>query len=187
LIAVLGSVLPLVGLPGCARLPTMLPTEAQLVTIGTGSDETASESLFRGRALVVSQCMGCHRFFWPHEYSPGVWPALMDNMGNRAQLSQRQIADMTRYMVAASRATRCEPERVEADLPEFAADPQTVERGRQLALDNCGQCHRFYSPHEHAAAVWTGIIRDHAERVELGERELREIAWYYVQSARHGR
>ena len=175
------------SLSGCAGLPTLLPTPTQLAGAGDYPDGVDANSLACGRALVVTQCTGCHRFFWPHEYAPQQWPAIMSNMGQRAFLSRRRIGDMTRYMVAASRATRCESEPPQPELALPAADAATLLRGQSLARVHCAQCHRLRQPQEFAAAVWPRIIRQHARLVSISEDELRDVARYYVESARQGR
>jgi mono/diheme cytochrome c family protein len=79
----------------------MLPTAEQLVAAGEYPGDGDIDSLARGRALAVTQCIGCHRFFWLHEYSPQAWPGWVRNMGNQQFLTRQQIGEITRYMVAA--------------------------------------------------------------------------------------
>ncbi len=70
-----------------------------------GIDEAG---LRRGRVLAVTGCAECHRFYWPHEYSPEEWPGIVKKMGNRASLSSEQTDDVELYFVATSRAMRKE-------------------------------------------------------------------------------
>jgi hypothetical protein len=62
----------------------------------------------RGRALAVTGCAECHRFYWPHEYSPEEWPGIVKKMGNRSALDSAQTADVELYFVTTSRALRKE-------------------------------------------------------------------------------
>lgn len=175
------------GISGCAQMPTMLPTPAQLAAAGSFPEGGDAASLARGRALAQTQCLGCHRFFWPHEYAPQAWPPLVRNMGNQNFLTRQQIDDITHYMVAASRATRNDVYAPPAKAEIPPADPATVLRGRALARKNCAECHRLRSPHEFPAEAWPEILRAHRSLVSFSEDDLRTIAWYYVETARSGR
>jgi mono/diheme cytochrome c family protein len=175
------------GFVGCADMPTVLPTEAQLTATGSLAEGTPADSLWRGRALVVTHCMSCHRFFFPYEYAPHAWPALISDMGGRAGFTQRQIGDATRYMVATSRATRPQSESAASNAAPSPADPDTVLRGKTLALARCVQCHRFYQPHEFSPAAWPGIVRSMARLASFTDSEIRELTSYFVQTAQQGK
>lgn len=188
IIALLGLALGVgLGFAGCANMPSFLPTESQLVAADALSEPAPCDSLLRGRALVVTQCTSCHRFFFPCEYPSRAWPALINDMGRRALLTRRQIGDATRYMVAASRATRCEEESAASDAAWPPADADTVLRGKSLAVANCRECHRLYQPREYASDAWPRIVRSMARLASLTESEARDITSYYVETARQGR
>lgn len=185
-ISVLGLALTMgLGFAGCANLPSLLPTETQLVAARAMPETAPCDAIRRGRALAVTQCVGCHRFFFPYEYPPNAWPALIHDMGNKALLTRRQVGDVTRYMVAASRATRCETE--PSDQESFSSDPDAVRRGQSLAATNCIGCHRLYRPQEYAPNAWPRIVRSMAGLVVLPENEIRDIMSYYVTAARQGK
>ena len=149
---------------------------------------TDCDSLWRGRALAVTECAPCHRFLWPHEYPPEAWPALVKRMGTKTNLSSRQVADVTRYMVAASRATGGGGESSFLQQAfELEADPETLERGKSLALANCAECHRFYEPHEYSPNAWPSIVQSMEESTPVTPDELLDIARYYVNASRQGR
>ena len=62
----------------------------------------------RGRALAVTGCAECHRFYWPHEYSPEEWPGIVRKMKNRASLDSGQADAVELYFAETSRAMRKE-------------------------------------------------------------------------------
>jgi len=134
--------------------------------------------------LAVTECTTCHRFFFPYEYPAAIWPSLMRNMGREANLSNRQIGDVTRYMVAASRLTRpgSGTGRLQGVL-EQAADPEMVEHGRALAEGNCTDCHRYYGPSEFPAEAWPGIVEWMGEMDSLSHDDQWAIATYMVEAA----
>ena len=169
------------GAGGCSPLPT----ECELAARGAVPAGTRRGTMRRGRALVITECMGCHQFFWPCEYSPMMWVGLMQSMGSRSILSRRQIGDMTKYMVAASRATRRGRDRslLQAALEE-KPDPAAVQRGKELAFNSCVECHRFYHPREYPANAWPGIVQSMGEMSSLTYSEMLDIARYHVQESR---
>jgi diheme cytochrome c len=89
---------------GCAGGGRSLPTALQLP--GPGQTPAQMQALARGRALAVTECAACHRFFWPDEYPPEDWPEIMERMAPLASLSPKQGKELTAYMVAASRQVR---------------------------------------------------------------------------------
>ena len=90
---------------GCTTSTGMLPMPGELIARGTpaGADTGA---LRRGRALAVTECASCHRFYWPHEYTPGQWSTIAEQMGNLMSLSESQAKDLKLYFMAASRAAQ---------------------------------------------------------------------------------
>lgn len=88
---------------GCATSSEHVPTSEQLTA--RGIDEAAFR---RGRALAVTECASCHRFFRPGEYSHEEWPGIIRKMGGRASLSKSQTADIELYLVTMSHAARSE-------------------------------------------------------------------------------
>ena len=178
-----------IGFSGCCSTYTPLPTGDELASMGALPQGADYDSLRRGRALAVTECAPCHRFLWPYEYPPEAWPSLVNRMGaNRSNMSRRQIGDVTRYMVAASRATGGGGESafLEGAL-ELESDPETLERGRSLALNNCAECHRLYAPHEHSPSDWIRIVQSKSEFTSLTTGELMDIARYYANASREGR
>ena len=86
---------------GCATMSEPGLTSERMAAAGV--DEAAMR---RGRALAVTTCAECHRFYWPHEYSAEEWPGIARKMGNRASLSKSQVDDLVLYLVTTSRAVR---------------------------------------------------------------------------------
>ena len=134
--------------------------------------------------MAVTECTGCHRFFFPYEYPAAIWPSLSLHMGRKASLSSRQIGDLTRYMVAASRVTRRTPSRgrLQGVLAQ-AADPEMVKHGRALAESGCTDCHRYYSPSEFAPEAWPGIVEWMGEMDSMSHHDQWAIATYMVDAA----
>ncbi len=88
-------------LTGCATISGTALTSEQMAA--QGIDEMAMR---RGRAIAVTSCAECHRFYWPREYSPEEWPGIARDMGGQASLSKAQIANLELYLVESSRTTR---------------------------------------------------------------------------------
>ncbi len=177
-----------IGFSGCCTTYTPLPTNDELASMGAVPQGADYDSLCRGRALAVTECAACHRFLWPYEYPPEAWPGLVNRMGGKTQLSRRQIGDVTRYMVAASRATGGgDGSTFLQGALELEADPETLERGRALAISNCAECHRLYAPHEHSPSAWIRIVQSKSEYTSLTVGELTDIARYYANASRQER
>lgn len=90
------------GLFGCSVRSGSLPTADQLFQNRLAPEGTDMDALRRGRALAVTECASCHRFFFPREYSPEEWHRTIRAMGRRASLDQRQINDIDYYYQLAS-------------------------------------------------------------------------------------
>lgn len=99
LVAVLGVLTTLIG---CMTSSNWLPTAEQLLTRGMVPEGAESAALRRGRALAVTECAGCHRFYWPQEYPPGAWPKIVRDMGSRMSLGKEQAEALELYFLAAS-------------------------------------------------------------------------------------
>ncbi len=173
-----------IGLTAGVCRRSALPTGKQLLAGGSNSVSEHYCSVQRGRALVVTDCTACHRLFFPCEYPPGVWASIMQDMGRRANLSARQVGDLSRYMVAASRVTRrCSSEGRLQGVLEQAADPETAKRGRALAESTCTDCHRYYSPAEYAPEAWPGIVESMGKMADTPHHDQWAIATYMVEAA----
>lgn len=174
-----------VGFTGGVCRWSALPTARALLAADVPSADERYCSMQRGRALVVTECTACHRFFFPCEYPPAMWPSLIQNMASRPVLTNRQIGDMTRYMVAASRLTRpgSGAGSLQAVLGE-PADPATVKQGKVLAESNCVDCHRYYRPGEYSAAVWPSIVESMGEMSSLSHDDMWAMAMYFVAASR---
>jgi uncharacterized protein with PIN domain len=70
-----------------------------------GADEAA---LRRGRALAMTECTECHRYYWPHEYSAEQWRGIVKKMGKRASLSSAQTEAVELYFVTTREAMQIE-------------------------------------------------------------------------------
>ena len=84
---------------GCTAMQRM-PVADQVMVHAEGSD---LETLRKGRTLVVTECVGCHRAYWPGEFSPRQWGDIAPNMSQRANLTTPQSKSLRSYLMAASR------------------------------------------------------------------------------------
>jgi mono/diheme cytochrome c family protein len=87
---------------GCATSAGRLPPPEQLMSQNSAGQSNDPAALKRGRALVVTECAACHRFYWPDEYSPQEWEKIIRKMGKLASLSESQVEDIQTYMKAAT-------------------------------------------------------------------------------------
>jgi mono/diheme cytochrome c family protein len=62
------------------------------------------EHLDAGRTLFSSHCQNCHALPEPAQLSPTAWPPEVAAMAHKSGLSQPQVALVSDYLVAASRA-----------------------------------------------------------------------------------
>jgi hypothetical protein len=90
------------GLAACAIASRSLPLPEHLIRQDVASAELNLEALRKGRALAVTECMDCHRFFWPEEYTPSEWREIIRRMAPLSSLTKEQAMDLARYMEAAS-------------------------------------------------------------------------------------
>jgi hypothetical protein len=88
----------------CKTSTGSFPTPEKLVKSDDISEGIDKESLTRGRALAVTECAGCHRFYFPREYSPSEWNRIIRKKAKRLSLGKEQIADINLYFQTASRA-----------------------------------------------------------------------------------
>jgi len=102
---------------GCASVSGSLPTAEELADRAVLPAGAEVSALARGRALAVTKCTGCHRFYWPYEYAPQRWSRIARKMSKLASLSERQTDDLEAYFLAASRAAR---ESASADRPKHS-------------------------------------------------------------------
>lgn len=61
-------------------------------------------SLEQGRELFMERCARCHGLPRPASRAPRAWPALVDNMGNRAGMTREQKRVVLQYLAASSKA-----------------------------------------------------------------------------------
>ena len=87
----------------CKNYTASLPTPEHLVKYGQVSEGVDKDSLTRGRSLAVTECAGCHRFYFPREYSPEEWNRIIRKKAKRLSLGKEQIEDINLYFQTASR------------------------------------------------------------------------------------
>jgi mono/diheme cytochrome c family protein len=74
-----------------------------IVVAGPGQSQ---EKLDAGRHLFSTHCQGCHALPAPTQMEAKSWPAEVVGMGKKSGLSEFQVALVSDYLVAASRAIR---------------------------------------------------------------------------------
>jgi len=88
----------------CKTSTGSFPTSEKWVKSDQVSEGIDKESLSRGRALAVTECAGCHPFYYPREYSPNEWNRIIRKKAKRLSLGKEQVADINLYFQTASRA-----------------------------------------------------------------------------------
>ncbi len=78
---------------GCASALYM-PTSSQV------TENATLEELNNGRASYVNKCGGCHTLKLPSEYSAHVWQENLDEMQERARISDKEKSDIFKYLRA---------------------------------------------------------------------------------------
>jgi len=91
-------------LSGCMTIEEMAPPVEGTV-IQAASDHGADiESLQRGRALYLNQCIRCHGVEAVDRYSDAKWRELMPEMADEAKLNAHQEQDVLLYVLIARQA-----------------------------------------------------------------------------------
>ncbi len=92
-----GSILLIAGiLAGCA-------SALYTPTVSDVRDNVTLGELTNGRALYVSKCGGCHTLKLPSEYSATVWKENLDEMQERARISDNEKSDILKYLYAGAK------------------------------------------------------------------------------------
>jgi len=97
LIASIGILLIFAFLKGCTTTGTVQPKSEPTAIVAEGSNPEVTASIKRGRILATTECMECHRYYRPNEYSKKDWIPIVVKMGKRASLSGKQINDLQRF------------------------------------------------------------------------------------------
>jgi hypothetical protein len=89
------------ALAGCAgRLPE--PSVADAARAAKAWPGTTVSDLHRGKQQYVQRCSGCHGLVDPHRFQADRWPVFVKEMSGKLQISNAEVADLTRYLVVAS-------------------------------------------------------------------------------------
>lgn len=89
----------LAGAAGCAR---RTPPQATAADAERANVELAE--LAQGRKLLLSKCGGCHKTPLPGDRTPAEWPAMLDDMGERANLDDHQEHLIEQYLITMATA-----------------------------------------------------------------------------------
>ena len=55
------------------------------------------DSYLQGRSLAMTECIGCHRFYSPDEYTPEQWTKIINRKKKRLSLNENQVKDINLY------------------------------------------------------------------------------------------
>lgn len=102
--AVRAVVIACVALGGCvSSIP--VPTTIDCTWAQQRWPDATTASLSAGRGLYVDKCSGCHALYVPATIGAARWPAMLDEMTQRAHLRPDQRELILRYLVTASRGS----------------------------------------------------------------------------------
>jgi hypothetical protein len=87
---------------GCAGLPH--PTQADLVRGQARYPGITQASLEEGRSAFVADCSGCHALPLPKDHAPAEWPAVVEEMSERGDLSQKDRMLIEQFLVTLAAA-----------------------------------------------------------------------------------
>lgn len=96
----LGLVVLLIGsLVGCAGRGLPEPDQADVGRAAARWSDVTADELRGGRALYQRSCSSCHRPVSPSAIAPAAWPAHVEEMRQRAGLSDGDARAIERYLV----------------------------------------------------------------------------------------
>ncbi|MBW1893934.1 MAG: hypothetical protein JRI91_09600 [Deltaproteobacteria bacterium] len=58
------------------------------------------------------------------------------------------------------------------------------KNGRELAVKQCGNCHRFYFPREYDAESWEIILKQKSKRLYLKEAQTIALMYYFKSESK---
>lgn len=82
---------------GCAGLPHATP--ADLARGQAHYPGITQASLEEGRTAFVASCSGCHALPLPKDHAPAEWPAVVGDMAERADLTQKDRVLIEQFLV----------------------------------------------------------------------------------------
>lgn len=88
---------------GCTSPPGIAPGPLSPAALGAASarwPETSPDALEHGRQLLVDKCNQCHGYPDLEKVDQARWPAIMDNMGKQARLSDAERELVLRFVLA---------------------------------------------------------------------------------------
>lgn len=76
------------------------PGEQQVNAIQMRNPGTTLEQLSKGHSIYTGECAGCHRVFSVYNYTQEAWPAIIDRMAHKADITEGQKDALSRYIFA---------------------------------------------------------------------------------------
>jgi len=89
---------------GCETFQTVAPAVTPEMIAVAAPDGGTAESLAVGRRLLATRCISCHSLVPIAKYPATQWPAQVEKMSSRANLSSSEQAQITAYLVTARRS-----------------------------------------------------------------------------------
>lgn len=62
--------------------------------------KTTVDTISSGKQLYSTSCIRCHQLSEPSKYTAKQWPVIVDNMQNKAKISDIQKAIILRYLLS---------------------------------------------------------------------------------------
>jgi hypothetical protein len=90
---------------GCVRSTAPAPTEADVTRARAQWPAITIDELNRGHAIYVGHCGTCHLVPKPRDHRPEDWPAIVDSMSARAELTDDEEDLVVRYVVTMASST----------------------------------------------------------------------------------
>ena len=89
----------------CTAIRTSLPEQPQNTGVEIGMDKENS-LLKKGRALAMTECAECHRYYSPEEYTPEEWDGIIQSKAQRLSLRTDQIDAIDFYFKSESSVSK---------------------------------------------------------------------------------
>lgn len=71
---------------------------SQQLYVPVSSDDTQQQQLLAGRKLYIDHCSSCHNLHLPNEYSGEVWTMKIDEMQQRAKITEEEKLLILKYL-----------------------------------------------------------------------------------------
>jgi len=94
-----------VTLFSCKTYTPPVLTSGNKSQFDNASEGFDKKSYANGRALAMTECASCHRFYYPRKYSPDQWKDIISKKEQRLSLREEQVTDIKFYLLTESKST----------------------------------------------------------------------------------